>query len=376
MLLAAEHLYTGEAVLSPGWLEITDGRVVGLGEGQPPAPAEVDAPWLAPGLVDVHCHGGGGAAFDGGDDAVATALHAHRSRGTTTTVASLVTASTENLIRQVENLAGWVERGELAGIHLEGPWLAPERKGAHDPGLLAAPEPSVVEQILQAGRGTVKMVTLAPELPYAEEATALFARYGVVVAVGHTAADYATTKEAIEWGATGATHLFNAMPGLQHREPGPVLALMRDPRVWLEIIADGIHLDAELAAWVLASNPGRVVLITDAMAAAGFGDGDYLLGNLEVTVRDGVARLVRDGAIAGSTLILAEAVRRLYGLGVPAEQVLAAATVLPSTYLSLDAGRLAVGGVADVVVLDAQLGVQQTMRHGEWIAAEPLGVLR
>lgn len=368
MLLAAEHLYTGEAVLSPGWIEIEDGRVVRLGEGEPPAPAELTSPWLAPGLVDVHCHGGGGASFDvATDEALSTGLSTHRTRGTTSTVASLVTASIPDLVRQVEHLAGWVERGELAGIHLEGPWLAPERKGAHDPALLTAPDPAVVEQVLRAGRGTIRMVTLAPELPHSQEATAVFLRYGVVVAVGHTAADYVTTKHAIEWGATGATHLFNAMPGLQHRAPGPVLALMRDPRVWLEIIADGIHLDAELAAWTLQTFAGRVVLITDAMAAAGFGDGDYLLGKLEVTVRDGVARLVRDGAIAGSTLILADAVRRCHALGVPAVDVLAAATVLPATYLGLDAGRLEAGGFADVVALDAQLGVQRTLRHGEWM---------
>lgn len=368
MYLAAEQIFTGDAVLSPGWVEVTDQTLTGIGSGGPPAAPSQRSSWLAPGLVDVHCHGGGGASFDQPDDeATATALRTHRERGTTTTIASLVTASTANLVRQVSHLAGWVERGELAGIHLEGPWLAPERKGAHEESLLTAPTESVIAEVLAAGRGTVKMATLAPELPGAEAATRLLTEAGVMVAVGHTAADYATAKAALSWGARGATHLFNAMPLLNHRDPGPILALLRNPAVWLELIADGVHVDPELVAWTLQTYPSRVVLITDAMAAAGFGDGGYLLGNLTVDVCDGVARLTSTGAIAGSTLILADAVTKCFSWGVEPAQVLAASTVQPAQYLGLDAGRLQVGQTADLVLLDDRLRVQRTLRQGTWV---------
>lgn len=368
MYLAAEQVFTGDAVLSPGWVEVAGTTVSGLGSGEPPAAPEQRASWIAPGLVDVHCHGGGGASFDQVDDrATATAIGTHRQRGTTTTIASLVTASTEDLVRQVAHLAGWVERGALAGIHLEGPWLAPARKGAHDETLLTAPTTDVITEVLAAGRGAIKMATLAPELPGAEAATRQLVEAGVVVAVGHTAADYDTTRAALRWGARGATHLFNAMPPLNHRDPGPILALLRDPAVWLELIADGVHVDAELVAWTVQTYPSRVVLITDAMAAAGFGDGDYLLGKLDVEVRGGVARLTSNGAIAGSTLILAQAVEKCFSLGLPAEQVLATATVQPADYLGLDVGRLQAGRSADLVLMDDRLRVRRTLRQGMWV---------
>jgi N-acetylglucosamine-6-phosphate deacetylase len=285
-------------------------------------------------------------------------------------VASLVTASTDDLVRQVRHLADWTERGELAGIHLEGPWLAPARKGAHDEALLTAPTAEVIAAVLDAGRGAVRMATLAPELPGAEEATRQLTEAGVVVAVGHTAADYDTTVAGLGWGARGATHLFNAMPPLNHREPGPILALLRDPAVWLELIADGVHVDAAVIAWTLQTYPERVVLITDAMAAAGFGDGDYLLGKLAVEVRDGVARLTTNGAIAGSTLILAEALKNCLAWGVRAEHALAASTVQPAAYLGLDAGRLQIGRTADLVLLDDRLQVQRTLRQGSWVGGD------
>ncbi len=370
MYLAADQVFTGDATLSPGWVEVTDQSVSAIGSGEPPQQPDARSAWLAPGLVDVHCHGGGGASFDQPDDAAtATAVRTHRERGTTTTVASLVTASTDDLVRQVAHLADWVERGELAGIHLEGPWLAPARKGAHAEALLTAPTPDVIAEVLDAGRGTVRMATLAPELPGAEEATRQLTEAGVVVAVGHTAADYDTTVAALGWGARGATHLFNAMPPLNHRDPGPILALLRDPVVWLELIADGVHVDAELVAWTLQTYPQRVVLITDAMAAAGAGDGDYLLGTLAVEVRGGVARLASNGAIAGSTLILADAVEKCVEQGVTATQALAASTVQPADYLGLDAGRLQVGRPADLVLLNDRLQVQRTVRQGTWVTA-------
>lgn len=366
MLFAADALVTGtSADTGPGWVETDAETIVALGHGTPPGRPDRTSAILAPGFVDVHCHGGGGASFDEASDAATlTALAAHRARGTTTTVASLVTASIDDLVRQVDHLASWVERGELAGVHIEGPWLAPGKKGAHEASLLASPRAADVAQVLEAGRGTIRQVTLAPELAGASEAIATLTTAGVTVAIGHTCADFALTRRAINEGARGATHLFNAMPALDHRNPGPVLALLADDRVTCELIADGVHVDLALVSWLLTSYPGRIALITDAMAAAGCPDGPYTLGSLDVEVTSGVARLVSNGAIAGSTLFLGRAVELASSAGVPTATTLNAATSTPARYLGLDAGVLEVGKPADLVMLDAARHVTGVVRHG------------
>ncbi|WP_214609526.1 N-acetylglucosamine-6-phosphate deacetylase [Gulosibacter macacae] len=353
--------------LAEGWVEIEDERIVSVGLGSPPRQADLALDGiLAPGYVDVHAHGGGGAAFDTTDPAdIDTVVAAHRSHGTTSLVASLVTSPIDRLETQVSLLANAVERGVLAGTHLEGPWLAQAFKGAHDPEQLRDPLRADVERLLAAGRGTVRMVTLAPELPGALEVMPVFVEAGVVVAVGHTSADFDTAREAIERGARGATHLFNAMPSLHHRRPGPILALWEDPRVTLEIIADGIHLRPELVAWVMRTAPGRVALITDAMAAAACGDGEYLLGDLEVTVHEGVARLQGTETIAGSTLTLDRAVRTAVAVGVSLPDALAAATAVPADYLGLaEVGRIEPGRYADLIELDDDLEVRRVIYRG------------
>lgn len=371
MLLAADAvLLPGAAEPEPGWVEIAGERITATGSGSPNRPVDERLEGtLAPGYVDVHVHGGGGASFVTTDPAdVETALAAHAAVGTTTMVASLVTGALPDLVDQVRLLRGFVEDGRLAGIHLEGPWLAPERKGAHPPELLADPDPDSVHRLLEAAGGAVRMATIAPERSGALAAVRLLADAGVVAAVGHTAADFDTAVAAIEAGATGATHLFNAMPPMLHRAPGPVLALWRDPRVVLEIVFDGVHVRPELAAFVFASAPGRVALVTDAMAAAGAPDGDYRLGELDVEVRDRVARLAGSDTIAGSTLTLDRAVRNAVAAGVPLARAVQAATEVPADYLGLaDVGRLTPGAWADLVLLDAKLGVSRVMRHGRWL---------
>ena len=283
-------------------------------------------------------------------------------------VASLVSDTVGALRRQVSCLADLVDAGELAGIHLEGPWLAAAHAGAHAPELLCDPEPSMVTELLEAGRGTVRMVTLAPERPHAMAAIALLREHGVVAAIGHTNADFETTQRAIEAGATGATHLFNAMAPLHHRAPGPILALWADPRVYLELIMDGVHVRPELVAFVMNDVPDRAVLITDAMSAAAAGDGEYVLGKLPVTVKEGVARVTGTDTIAGSTLTLDRAVRNAVAAGVPLALAIRSATQLPAEYLGLtDVGRLAAGSFADLIVLDQHLEVTRVMRHGRWL---------
>ncbi len=272
-----------------------------------------------------------------------------------------------DLKRQLDCLAGLVESGELAGIHLEGPWLALKYKGAHPPALLTDPVPAEVAELLDAGRGAVRMVTLAPERTGALESIALMTGRGVVAAIGHTDADYDACRAAIDAGVTGATHLFNAMAPLRHREPGPVLALWEDRRVYLELILDGVHVRPELVAFVMGTAPDRVVLVTDAMAAAASDDGDYVLGELPVEVRDSVARIAGTDTIAGSTLTLDAAVRHAVAAGVPLAQAVRSATALPSDYLGLaDVGRLAPGLRADLAVLDESLFVTRVLHRGSW----------
>lgn len=370
--IRTEHLFDGMHDLGPGAVEVRDGLIAAVhpDDNDPAAvPADLEVidlgeQVLTPGLVDVHSHGGGGAAFSDDPQRV---LALHRAHGTTTMVASLVSQGLDELERQVRMLAELVRAGDLAGIHLEGPWLAPGKKGAHPLDKLRAPHLADVTRLLDAGEGAVKMVTLAPELEDAMEAIALLAERGVVAAVGHTDADLATTKQAIEAGATGATHLFNAMPPTLHRAPGPVLGLCADERVWLELIADGIHVNLDLVAEVFKRYVDRVVLVTDAMAAAGEPDGDYMLGDLAVKVTDGVARLVDGGAIAGSTLILSTGVRNTIEAGVDWRDVLQGSTSLAARYLGLEAGRLLPGRSADLVAWDAHWRVTKVLYRGEWV---------
>ena len=323
---------------------------------------------VAPGFVDVHCHGGGGASFDGGPEQAATVLATHLRHGTTTMVASLVTADLPELESQVRALAPLVTDGSLAGIHLEGPWLSEQHKGAHAADLLRDPVVADIDRLLDAGGGAVRMVTIAPEKPGALAAIRHLASRGVTVAVGHTAADLDTAKAAIAAGARGATHLFNAMPDILHRAPGPGLALWHDPDVWVELICDGVHVHTDLIAQVMATKPDKTVLITDAMAAAAAADGDYVLGQLPVEVRQGVAHISGTTTVAGSTLTLSRAVRTAVAAGVGLETALLSATAHPADYLGLtDVGRLAPGTWADLVCLDDDLNVTQVMRHGQWV---------
>ncbi|MBV7670159.1 N-acetylglucosamine-6-phosphate deacetylase [Streptomyces halstedii] len=334
--------------------------------------------WVVPGFVDMHNHGGGGASFATGTaEDVLTGVRTHRAHGSTTVVASTVTGDLDFLARQAGMLSELVEQGELAGIHFEGPFISPCRKGAHSEALLRDPDPAEVRKLVDAARGTAKMVTLATELPGGIESVRLLAEHGVIAAVGHTDATYEQTVAAIEAGATVATHLFNAMPALGHRAPGPIAALLEDERVTVELINDGTHLHP--AALELAyhhAGAGRVALITDAMDAAGSADGDYLLGPLGVEVRDGVARLVDGGSIAGSTLTLDTAFRRAVTVDrIPVEDVVRSISANPARLLGLDdrVGSLEPGKDADLVVLDEDFTLKGVMRRGAWIVDPTVG---
>ncbi|MEV6804046.1 N-acetylglucosamine-6-phosphate deacetylase [Streptomyces sp. NPDC051132] len=337
---------------------------------------DVTGHWLVPGFVDLHNHGGGGASFAGTAEEILTAVRTHRRHGTTTLVASTVTDEMDLLVRQAGLLSELAEQGEIAGIHFEGPFISPCRKGAHSEALLRDPDPAEVRKLIDAARGKAKMVTLATELPGGVDSVRLLAEHGVLAAIGHTDATYEQTVQAIDAGATVATHLFNAMPALNHRAPGPIAALLEDERVTVELINDGTHLHpATLELAFHHAGADRVAFITDAMDAAGIGDGRYMLGPLEVEVSEGVARLVEGGSIAGSTLTLDRAFRRAVTvdkLSVP--DAVAALSANPARLLGLSdrVGSLEPGKDADLVLLDARFEVKGVMRRGEWVVKPQL----
>ena len=362
--------------LVDGWVEVGGGHITRVEAGAAPTGARQVAV-LSPGFVDVHVHGGGGADLQAAEPgSVARVVAEHRRYGTTTLLASLMTGDLRGLERSVSALAEHVADGTVAGIHLEGPFLAGARCGAHDPGLVRPPATEDVVRLLRAGRGTIRMVTLAPELGGGLRAVRTLVDAGVVAAVGHTDATYALTRRAVDAGVRVATHLFNAMPPLHHRDPGPVLALLEDERVTVEMIADGVHVHPALLAHVFAATAGagghrsRVALVTDAMAAAGVGDGRYRLGGADVDVHGGVARIRGSGIIAGSTLTMDAAVRSAVRAGVDRLAALRSATVRPARAVGLDdvAGVLAVGRRADLVLLDDHLRVVDT-----WVAGRTVG---
>jgi N-acetylglucosamine-6-phosphate deacetylase len=371
-LLSAGRVVTPARMLAPGWLIVEGGTVADVGEGTPPRKPDLDLPaaTIVPGFVDTHVHGGGGASFEGGDpEAAATVVGTHLRHGTTSMVASLVTDAPEALAGAVGRLADLVDDGLLAGVHLEGPWLSARHAGAHEPGLLSEPTPRAVDALLAAGRGRLRMVTLAPELPGGLDAVRRLTTAGVVVAIGHTDATYDETRAALDAGAGVGTHLFNAMRGLHHREPGPVTALLEHPDAFVELVADGVHLHPAVLRLAATRKPGRTSLVTDAMAAAAGEDGDYRLGRLAVQVRDGVARLSGSGAIAGSTLTMAAAVAyAVRHARLSFEDVVRAASSTPAAALGLDGvGSLVPGFAADLVVLDSALDVVRVMRRGQWV---------
>ncbi len=374
-LLTAAQVLTPARTLAPGWVHLDGDRIVEVGQGVPPRTPDLDlgAATVCPGFVDVHVHGGGGAALESGTpDAARTAATAHLAHGTTSMAASLVTDTREVMERTVRELAQCVDDGLLAGLHLEGPWLSPARSGAHSPGALALPERGHVEALLDAGAGAVRMVTLAPELDGGLEAVRLLVERGVVAAVGHTDATYDQARAAIDAGASLGTHLFNAMRPMHHREPGAVGALLESDAD-VEVIADGVHLHPAVLRTVFAAKPGRCLLVTDAMAAAGAPDGDYRLGTMDVQVRDSVARLASDdgtGAIAGSTLTMDAAVRfAVQKAGIPLADAVHAASTAPARAWGLDdVGVLEAGRRADLVVLDEHLEVARVMRAGVWVS--------
>jgi N-acetylglucosamine-6-phosphate deacetylase len=386
-LLTGGRVVTPEGVLSTGWIRLTGNLIDAIGAGDATDQrgllvTDLHGHWVLPGFVDMHVHGGGGASFtEGPADDARRAAEFHREHGSTTIVASLVTAPLADLEARAAMLADLAGEGVIAGIHLEGPFLSAGRCGAQNPRHMAAPAVAAFERLHAAAAGHLRVITIAPELPGAAGLIKAAVRAGVIAAVGHTDATADITSAAVDAGASHATHLFNGMRPLHHREPGPAGALLDRDEVTCEVIADGVHLhDTVIRLAARAAGPGRLVLITDAMAAAGMPDGSYRLGSMQVDVAYGEARLAGGGesgamagAIAGSTATMVDVVRHAVAAGLPVTAVAAAASTTPARVLGLGdrTGALRAGLDADLVVCDEEFRLRAVMRQGEWLDGNP-----
>lgn len=299
---------------------------------------------------------------------MAAACAFHQSHGTTRTLISLVAAP----LRALREQLGWIAEltgPQIVGAHLEGPFLAPARSGGQNPANLVTPDRASLRTLFDAARGNLRIMTIAPELPGALQLIADVAAEGSVAAIGHSDATYEQAIAGFAAGATLATHLFNGMPPMHHREPGPVGAAFA-AGVACEVINDGEHIHPALVRLV-AEVPDRLVLVTDAMSAAGSVDGDYLVGGQRAHAAAGIVRLESSGALAGSTLTMSDAVRRaVLDCGLSIEQASAAASANPARVLGLQntCGQIAPGFDADLVVMDSDLRVKRVMARGEWVS--------
>ncbi len=347
-----------------------------------------DGHMIIPGLIDVHNHGGNGGDFPSGDESSArTAVDFLHKAGTTTLLASMVTASPDDLRNGISVYAKMTEEGLLAGIHLEGPFLSHARCGAQNPNFLLAPDLELMSSLIETGRGTITTMTYAPELDGADELVDLLTSHGITPSVGHTDCDTATAAESLAQARDGldstgfdgvsgrptVTHLFNGMPPMHHRSPGPVAACLRAAKAGaaaVELVADGTHLDPQTVLMVFELvGAANILLVTDSMAAAGLVDGQYMLGPSPVTVTNGVATLDATGSIAGGTATLLDVVRRTTAAGVEFTDALMSATAVPASVLGLtdEVGALRRGMRADVVIVDEELALQRVMRAGAWL---------
>ncbi len=390
-VIHAGRILTPEEEITDAIIVVEGTRIAAMGHRDeiriPPDAADYVAGEMTvvPGFVDVHIHGAGGHDVMEGNARALDRIAATVARyGTTSLVATTVTAPIDETCHSLEGIARYIrsheqpkdpeEKGRLAaefvGIHLEGPFISKARRGVHPPDSIARSSVEVLQKFFDAADGLVKIVTIAPEIPGARELIEHAVAAKVVAAIGHTDADYDQARAAIQAGARHAVHMFNAMRPFTHRDPGVVGAILTDPEVTAEVIADGVHV-AGPTIQVLLGCKGfdTVLLASDGIAATGMPDGNYRLGNFEVAVKDGVARN-SEGKLAGSTLTLDRALRYLVALGVPLKDAVRMATVLPARRLGLAGtkGIIAVGADADLVALTPDLRVAGVMTRGAGLA--------
>ena len=379
--LLANRVVTEFSDWTPGWITLRDGRILDCGgeltQPRPDGEFERIEGIVVPGFVDIHAHGALGHDFGSADaDSARRIADYHAAHGTTTLMASLASAPLDSLERSIRTLRPLVEDGTFAGIHLEGPYLSTAQRGAHDPSLLRSPSIDEIKRLIGLGGGTVRMVTIAPELEGAEAVVRWLESQGVIVALGHTDCDAETARAAFGWGASVATHLFNGMRPLHHRAPGLAGAALVDERVTVELILDGHHVSREAAEIVRRCAPNRLALVSDAMSATGCGDGDFAIAGSAVRVTDGVAMLEDGSSLAGSTTTLAASFGRLNSLpGMTLGEAVNATSTTPSRAIGVGPSGLKTGAPANLVVLTAvdlegvtpSTRVARVMRLGAWL---------
>ena len=383
----ASRILTPQEELLDTVIIVEGGRITAIGHRDEVKITEGATDYVAsgmtvvPGFVDLHIHGAGGhdvmEATPAALDCITSTVARH---GTTSILATTVTAPVDETCKSLEGIAQYIRSheqqentglaAEILGIHLEGPFISKARRGVHPPDSIARPSVEILDKFRVASDGLIRILTVAPEIPGALELITAAVNNGIVAAIGHTDADYEQTRAAIQAGARHAVHFYNAMRPFSHRDPGVIGAILTEPDVTAEIIADGIHV-AGPAIQVLLGTKGfdTVLLASDATAATGMRDGNFRLGNIEVTVKDGVCRN-SEGKLAGSTLTLDRALRYIVALGVPLIDALRMATILPARRLGLAGkkGIIAIGADADLVVLTPDLRVAGVMTRGAGLA--------
>jgi len=379
MTVIRGRIVTPEGVVEDGVVRIENGRIAEVAEAASASPdVDLQGGWVVPGFIDLHVHGGyGGDFMDATQEAYETIAGFHGRNGTTSMLATTVTATKPDIdavLRATSDyIAGAPAQGaRLLGVHLEGPFISPKWPGAQNPARIVSPNREWLRDWTSAYPGLIKQLTLAPETEGAIDFIRELRRLGIIAAAGHTDATYEQMQAAADNGLNQAVHTFNAMTPLHHRQPGVVGAVLTDARIVAEVIADGIHVHpAAVRLLTLAKTAGDLVLITDAIAAAGLGDGQYSLGGLDVTVQGGVARLTEGGNLAGSTLTMIEAFRfmvRRVGLSVPEASRLASANAAKQLQLEREIGSIRAGAAADLVLLTPELDIARVYRDGMVIA--------
>lgn len=351
MIIQASAAIIDDSCVRDVWLEISNGIISSLKPGFHPSPDIKTEHTIIPGFVDIHCHGGGGFYFSANsDDEIRAAINTHKKNGTTSLVASLVSANFDDLRTQIHRLVPFFKTGEIVGIHLEGPYLSHDRCGAHDPTLLLSPSIDQLQELIEVGEGSIKMATIAPELVGAPECFKYLSSLGIIGAIGHTNGNYDDASLATDNGARVVSHFLNGMSKeVSNGSLGNFV--LRDSRLAVELIVDGHHLDFEKITELHSLLGDRIILVSDAMSAAGMSDGDYSIGSLPVRVHDGVARLASNNALAGSTLTLSDAFLNAIQLcGFSVQQAVNATSAHPARIMGLkDRGSIAVGKKADLL---------------------------
>ncbi len=390
MIISAPRVITalpGAPVLEPGYVVTAGDQISGVGQGPPPgAPdVELDGGVLVPGLVDLQVNGYFGVEMQAAEPAAwATVARLLPAMGCTAFLPTFITAPVQRLATALGLVAEYLPVGRwqgardlpagkwrgarVLGVHLEGPFISPRRRGAHNPDWIVPPSPAALDELLAAGAGLVRLVTLAPEVDGGLAAVSQLAGAGVLVSVGHSNATAAQVAAAATAGARMVTHLFNAQPAIRSREPGVPGQALADPRLTSGLIMDTYHVSPANCTLAFAAAPGRIVLVTDAAACAGMPPGEYLLGGEPITLPpgDGVPPRRADGGLAGSALRIDRAVANMVGAGAGLAGAVAAASRVPADLIGRpDLGRIAPGAAADLVWLDDDLRAAATWIDGE-----------